>query len=681
LTRRLPLLALLLVVLLAPARAAAATPDAHVVLVFLPRTIYKVYNPNNPTVLDRLDAEKSLALGLVSETQGGYDQTQALLDFTSGTRTSQTTYKPKNPPLLTFIPIDNNGVVYGWATAVRRAESAPADVFPGLLASSIPGGAAYVGAQHVKNRVDADVAADQQGLIDDVSLGTTATIPARLKTALGTHRFAVVGLPQRQRGLDALHQILQQRAPNDLVVVTQTPPGGNAGQLSPMGIVGLKSNGALTSETTHRHGIVAAIDLLPTVLTHLGIKIPDAVKGQPITTEGVRDASNLHALAKRLSVIGARRFPALEAIMFTWLAVVLALGTWRDRDGFRRGMRWGGLAIMWLPTMLLVTAWLNVHRTPELAIICIGSFVLAAITDRFVRWPRAPAVPALVGLLAYTVDLVENSQLIVRSLLGPNPRSGSRFYGIGNELEITLTLLVLVGVAALLRRRERSNRGALIVAACGAVAAAVMASGRLGADVGGVFTVVGGTAVAVLLLLPGGVTRRAVALAIIAPFIGLALLALLDVVTGGNGHFTRTVLHAHGIGDLRKTLVRRSELAWNNLRHGLMPLIAGICLLAGAYAIRHRRRIYGILSADPVWVAGIGGAYAAAIVGSLTNDSGPLLLLIGTVGLAAVSAYLRGVEPLPPAPDAPHPAAPPPVAAAERPPPAAAEREPVAPRQ
>jgi hypothetical protein len=196
-----------------------------------------------------------------------------------------------------------------------------------------------------------------------------------------------------------------------------------------------------------------------------------------------------------------------------------------------------------------------------------------------------------------------------------------------------------------------------------------------------VFTVVGGTAVAVLLLLPGGVTRRAVALAIIAPFIGLALLALLDVVTGGNGHFTRTVLHAHGIGDLRKTLVRRSELAWNNLRHGLMPLIAGICLLAGAYAIRHRRRIYGILSADPVWVAGIGGAYAAAIVGSLTNDSGPLLLLIGTVGLAAVSAYLRGVEPLPPAPDAPHPAAPPPVAAAERPPPAAAEREPVAPRQ
>jgi hypothetical protein len=679
LIRRLAFVAVLLAALLAPSRAGAATSQPHVVLVFLPRTLYKVYNPNNPTVLDRLNAEKSLALGLVSETQGGYNQTQALLDFTSGTRTSQTTYKPKNPPLLTFIPIRDTGVVYGFYSAVKRAETAPADIFPGLLASSIPGGAAYVGAQHVKNRVDADVAADEEGVVNYVSLGTSATIADRVKASLQTHRFVVVGLPQRQRGIDAMHRILQQRAPNDLVIVTQTPPAGKAGQLSPMGIAGLKTNGALTSETTHRHGIIAAIDVLPTVLKHLGIRIPKAVKGEPITTEGVRDASNLHALAKRLSVIGARRFPALEAIMFTWLAIVLALGVWRDRVGFRQGLRWGGLAIMWLPTSLLFTAWLNVHRTPELVVICVASFVLAAITDRFVRWPRAPAVPAIAGLVVYAVDLVQNSQLIVRSLLGPNPRSGSRFYGIGNELEITLTLLLLVGVAAVLRRRERSNRAAAIVAVWGIVAAAIIASGQLGADVGGVFTVGGGTAVAVLLLLPGGVTRRAVVLAIVAPFVGLALLALLDIATGGNGHFTRTILHANGISDLRKTLVRRSELAWNNLRHGLMPLIAAICLLAGAYAIRHRRRVYGVVSSDPVWVAGMGGAFAACIVGSLTNDSGPLLLLIGTVGLASVTAYLRGVEPVPPAPEGPVDSSPSPVAAAERPPPAEAapEEEPV----
>jgi hypothetical protein len=55
--------------------------------------------------------------------------------------------------------------------------------------------------------------------------------------------------------------------------------------------------------------------------------------------------------------------------------------------------------------------------------------------------------------------------------------------------------------------------------------------------------------------------------------------------------------------------------------------------------------VYGSLAADPVWVAGLGGGFVAGIVGSLTNDSGPLLLLIGTFGLAAVTGYLRGGEP------------------------------------
>ncbi|MCW3064916.1 MAG: hypothetical protein JWN32_2088, partial [Solirubrobacterales bacterium] len=489
--RRLLPLAFLVLGLLAPAGAGAAPPSGHVIVVFLPKPVYKIYNPNNPTVLDRLDAEKSLALGLVSETQGGYNQTQALLDYTSGARTSQTTYRPSTPPLLTFVPIGKTGVVYGWYAAAQRANTAPANIHLGLLASSVPGGAAYVSVSGQPDRSEAVVAADRQGLVDYVSLGRPITLMPRLHTALTTHRLVVVGLPEQQTGIDVLHQIIAARAPNDLIVVTQKPPTGKAGQLSPMGIAGLGGNGALTSQTTHRHGIVAAIDLLPTVLTHLGLPIPNDVRGQTVTSEGVRDAANLHAISKRYSVIGARRFPALEAIMFTWLAVVLALGVWRDRDGVRRGMRWGGLAILWLPTMLLVTAWLNAGRTPELVILCAGSFVLAALTDRFVRWPRAPAVPALVGLVAYAVDLVENSQLIVRSLLGPNPRSGSRFYGIGNELEIALTLLLLVGVAALLPGRKRSNRAALVFAVAGTVYAAIIASGRLGADVGGVFTVGG----------------------------------------------------------------------------------------------------------------------------------------------------------------------------------------------
>ena len=94
------------------------------------------------------------------------------------------------------------------------------------------------------------------------------------------------------------------------------------------------------------------------------------------------------------------------------------------------------------------------------------------LADRLVAWPRGPAVPALAGLAAYTLDLAFGSPLIIRSLLGPNPLFGSRFYGIGNELEGTLAALLVVALGALLfgrgplaargrdlrRRRSRSSR-------------------------------------------------------------------------------------------------------------------------------------------------------------------------------------------------------------------------------
>jgi hypothetical protein len=134
--------------------------------------------------------------------------------------------------------------------------------------------------------------------------------------------------------------------------------------------------------------------------------------------------------------------------------------------------------------------------------------------------------------------------LIVRSLLGPNPLFGSRFYGIGNELEAVLPIVLFLGLAALPLTDRRSLRGALAFAVGGAALALVIGAGRLGADVGGVITVGAGTAAATLLMLEGGVTRRAVAVAVCVPIAALVALAVVDLVTGGNSHFERSILYA-----------------------------------------------------------------------------------------------------------------------------------------
>jgi hypothetical protein len=630
--------------------AAAHASDPRVVLAFLPEG-----GENNPKpVLERLDARIRLALGLVSATQGRSSPEQMVLDLSAGSRTSRAVYNPTDPPPLELVAGgDGSGFIFGWNKARERAAAAPAEITPGLLASEIPGGAAYAGVSG-RTHVEAAVAADRAGDIAAVSLGPAATVADRAEALLVRHKLVVVGLPTAAKGDEALDDLLRDRRADDLLFVVQTPPRVRVPLLLPMGVVGLPTNGLLTSPTTHLEGIVGGIDIPVTILEHLGRPIPAGVRGQPITTVGVRDAGALAAVEARLRVVSGRRTPLLGALVFSWLALVLALGVVADRRGVRASLRIGGLAFMWVPPVLLLTGWIAPSRLAEIAIVVGTTYGLAALTDRLVRWPRGPLVPAAVSIVAYCVDLAFGSPLIIRSLLGVNPRSGSRFYGLGNELESTLIVLLLVGLGALLWGRPESRRDAIVISAVGAVFAVFVGAGQLGADVGGVITLGAGIAAAALVMLPGKPSRRLVALAAAVPFLALAALALLDLVSGGDGHFTRTVLHADSPGALWDVVTRRYTLAFNVFLLGVMPFLILVAALAVAYAVRYRERIYAPLRGSPSYRAALVGGLAASIAGALFNDSGPLLFAFGVFVLTLLTAYVRGDPALVDEPGAAH---------------------------
>ncbi|MGI9097359.1 MAG: hypothetical protein ACR2H2_02495 [Solirubrobacteraceae bacterium] len=633
--------AVLLLALGGAAPARAQQPRA--VLAFLPSG-----GDDNPKpVLDRLDARPQLALGLVSATQARYSPEQAVLDLSAGSRTSAAVYDPRDPPDLELVVGgDRSGFIFGWSKALERADTALAEITPGLLASRIPGGAAYAGVTGRTN-LEAVVAADRAGDVARVSLGPAADLPARVTRLLRRHRFVVAGLPTAAKGDAALDALLRDRRPGDLLVVMQTPPRARVPQLLPAGAVGVPGgNGSLTSPTTRLPGIVAGIDIPVTVLHKLGLSIPDGVKGQPIRAEGVRDAAALKTVEARLRVVSGRRTPALGALLFGWLALTLALGFAADRRGVRAALRIGALAMLWVLPMLLLTGWLAPGRPAEIAIIGTGAFGLGALTDRLVRWPRGPLVPAAVAVVSYAIDLAAGSPLIIRSLLGVNPRSGSRFYGLGNELEATLAVLLLLGLGALLWGRRRSRATAAVFAVAGLVLGIFTGAAQLGADVGGVITVGAGVAAATLLMLPGRPSPRRLALAALVPVAALAALAALELATGGNGHFTRTILHADSAGSLWDVVVRRYTLAFNVFALGAMPFVTVVAALAVAYALRYRDRIYAPLLGSPAWHAALIGGLTASIVGALTNDSGPLLFVFGVFMLACATAYVRGAPAL-----------------------------------
>ena len=591
-----------------------------------------------------------LSVGLSSATQGSYRREQALLDMSQGARVSRSTYDPSEvPPVGLARMVGGGGVVEGWEAILERAGTAPQTIEPGLLASSIPGGAAYVG-DATKLQETVIPATSRLGYVSSLALADTTDTARRAIRQSHDYRLVVVATSPGRNGLRELRQILQLRRSGQLVIATQTPPPEPILPLLPIAAAGLGENvgdpvdpegHGLRSDTANLPNLVAGIDIAPTILDHLGIEVPDEMTGKPFTAEGEREPEELTPFRDRLDELGPRRNAALAFVFVGWLILYLAAGAIAGREkSQRRIRRIGGLSILWIPTVILVPAALgNPSAEAEYALIAGLALLLGYLSDRFLGWPRATLIPAVVGLTVITVDLALGSHLITRSILGPNPGYGSRFYGIGNELKPALMVLLLAGLAAALSGKPKSRKNAAIVIGFGLGLGVILGSGRLGAGVGAAIIVASATAVAALMMLPGRMTAKRIAVLAAAPVLGLVLLAGLDLATaGGQGPYTSVL--PGGSDGLLEDIRRRSTLAWQQLWNGNMPIVTLTCLLAAAFAIRNREMFRPW--PGPIWPAALIGGLAGGLIGSVTEDSGPLLIVVATITLTGVCSYLLG---------------------------------------
>lgn len=653
------------------ARSTALPLGAH-------STALLLFLPGSPAAVEsELASLPSLSTGLLSATQGSYTTSQLLLDITQGARVSYSSYSPQHPPVLSLV----GGQVRPWSRVLARAHGAPQILEPGLLAASIPGGAAYAGIT-AQSSEDGAAGADRTGHVATVSLGPAATLPARIARLRSLRHLVIADLPAGPAGYADLRALSAARPPGELLIALPRVGPAPGNELLWVGLAGLGAGHALTSQTTNQRGLVSTVDLAPTILTHLGLPVPSAMRGKPIALDGPFDGSYLRSLRTRLLVVYPRRLPALACLLGVW--ALLALVVWLlpsgisalDHPARRRALAWvvrvGALALLWTPVAELLPAALEPARGVEYALLVLLCFALGALTDRLLPWPRAPLAPAVAAVVAFSIDALAGTQLLVRSLLGPDPALGVRFYGIGNELKSGLAVLVFAAVAAALHPLARGSaehraaagdgmsngasrdtlapsspspherrRAAMTMALAGIALAVVEGSARIGAGVGGVILVSAGTAVATVLLLPGALTRRRALVVLISPVVALVALAALDLLTAhGTGHYTGSVLHARSAGDVRDIIVRRYGAAWDELEHGAMPLATALALVAAFVGIRRRERLLAPVDGDPLWLSALAGGLTAGVVGALSEDSGPVLLVVAVFTLACVLGYL-----------------------------------------
>ena len=589
---------------------------------------------------ERALAGVGLSPGILSAAEGGYQRAQLLLDITQGARVQSAAYPTPRPPLQAPRPLGAGAVVPGWGAVLAPAARAPERLQPGLLAGSVPGGAGYAGTGG-GGALDAVAAAGRGGRIAVLSLGSTASLPRRIAALSARLALVVADLPGGREGLAQLARLRAGAPRGRLLIVVQRAPAAPGAQLLWAGLgADTARRGELTSRTTRQRGLVASIDIAPTVLGWLGIRRPAALRGAALEVRAPLDGSRLRGLIARLRAIGGRRLPALAALLGAWLVLVLACSPWpRAR---RRALRAGAVGLLWAPLASLLPAALEPSAGAEYAIIAGACLSLGALTDLLVAWPRAPLVPALATPLVLTVDALAGTQLLMRSLLGPDPALGARFYGFGNELKSGLAVLVLGGLAAALYPARRGRRAVTAAAAAGAALAVIEGSALIGAAAGGVVLVCAAFAVAAATLAPGARDRRVALLVELSPLAGLAALAALDLALAhGGGHYTGSILHARSAGDVRDLLVGRWEAAWRELGNHQMPFATAAAVACAALWLARRRRVLQAVHGDPGWNAALYGALTAGVVGALVEDSGPVLLVVAVFTLGCLLAYVR----------------------------------------
>lgn len=601
------------VVLSLPSRA-GAQDDSRAVVAVLP------YG----TTVEQIAAVPELAPGVVSAGLGAVPAAQTFLDISQGNRVNEDLYDGDLPRLHL-----RGGQVPArlWDETVTRAESAPANIVPGLLASTL-----------IADGVP--VAAEADG-----GLATLAAVDGEGAVRVADRSACVAGcgpgLSVVRAQPDELGSLVATLGSEDLLIALATGARGDQ-KLLPVGIAGEGFRGNLTSASTRTDGVVTTTDIAPTVLDRLGVEVPDEINGSEITSGDERDPAAVADLQQRFDTRPSRDLVVLVPLGI-WLVLVGLAALVGRLEGARLGLRLLGLSVAWAPFLLLVAAAVDATTLASALMVGLGSVALAAVTARLLAGCAALALACAVTVGAYGLDVIAGSPLTSLSVLGPNPGGGVRFFGIGNELEAVLTTLTLVGTGAALAARPGIERraGACWFAGFALLAIVAFAPGRFGADVGAAIVLGAGGATAAVLAL-GLERKRAILVVIGSGALALAALLAVDLALGG-AHLSRTVLGAGEAGDLIDVLDRRLTLMSNTFIHPVYPELLAVCaLLLVVGALRHRA-VLGWFGDGWAARSGFLGALVGVLVGTVANDSGSVLLVIGTIYLAISAGFFWAV--------------------------------------
>lgn len=468
-------------------------------------------------------------------------------------------------------------------------------------------------------------------LVEASDLSRAAAYAGRTTPAQGAHLRA-----EALASTDALvGELLDRIGPDDAVLALSPTARSGLGMVS-LRAPGIRS-GLLQTASTRRAGYVYLADVAPTILQLVGIDAPDGMEGRPFTVSS-STGNRIDRLRHQAADAATRdaRLPTVVEVVIGLLVVLVGLTWWDERRGSsataRRRLGATAVVLLGLVPGTFLAGLVPATRSSDLAYGAVVGAVAALVglvgarADR-----RRPGTGGLVGvgaiLLVIGTDVLVGAPLQVNSVFGYSMAVAGRFTGIGN---LAFALFGAAGICAVVllhdRDGDRSLRlGAVLLAAVAAVEGLPV----LGADVGGVLSMVPAFLLTLRALRGRPIRGRDVAGALAA---GLATVVAFGVIDSAlpaswQTHLARLGGHLVGgrFGTVDDILLRRLRASFGAGDQLTWTLVIGLVVVAALQAALVALRRVGPDRPGParppavvaLWV----GLGTLAGLGLVANDS------------------------------------------------------------
>ena len=461
------------------------------------------------------------------------------------------------------------------------------------------------------------------------------------------------------RDADALLGELLERVGEDDAVLVLSPVAPRGAP--DLGIVALRTpdthGGLLRSATTRRDGYVQLADVASTVLTVLGEDELDHGEGRPFRVT----AEDEHGLVSRLARAEDQAefrddiVPATVTVLIVALAALCGLAIVRRRlpGRVQRGLPTAAAFMLGTLPATFFSAAMGIDSMAAYVVLLVVGGTVVAVASRLAerRWPGTGAIVSVGSVVALiSVDVLVGAPLQLNTVFGYSVAVAGRFAGVGNLAFALLGSGAIVLAALIVERFGRRGRTiALLV-----LLAVLLVDGLpvLGADVGGVLSIVPAFGLAALVLLGRRIGVREVVAVGVAAFATLVAVAFVDLArpAADQTHLARLAEH---IVDNRwdpffASLTRRWSASFGSGQTGawvVFLLLFGLVVAYLAVRLMSRSgRMRARASLTPAEEAAAIGLAVLAGLGLVANDSSfavpaTMLLIVAPVLLQRLDSH------------------------------------------